>query len=107
MLALVTHPACLDHRPGPGHPERPERLRAVLDAIDAADLPGLRRETAPRATSDQIAAAHDPAYVARLLDLQVAQHESLALDADTVLAAAQETAEQISARLGASTTVEP
>ena len=35
MLAW-THAACLDHDPGTEHPERPARLRAVLDALDRA-----------------------------------------------------------------------
>jgi acetoin utilization deacetylase AcuC-like enzyme len=29
---------CIDHDPGRGHPERPERLMAVRDAVDAAKL---------------------------------------------------------------------
>ena len=31
---LYTHPACLEHDPGRGHPERPARLEAVLAALD-------------------------------------------------------------------------
>ena len=30
MTILYTHPDCLKHIPGQGHPERPERLQAVL-----------------------------------------------------------------------------
>jgi hypothetical protein len=30
---LVTHPACLDHITPPGHPERPDRLRAIDQAL--------------------------------------------------------------------------
>ena len=37
-VTLFTHPDMIDHRPGVGHPERPERLQAVLDALDAAGL---------------------------------------------------------------------
>ena len=38
-VALHTHPDMLDHRPGDGHAERPERLRAVIEALeDDADL---------------------------------------------------------------------
>ena len=44
-VALFTHPDMLAHRPGVGHPESPERLQAVLDALDAADL-GLYRHAA-------------------------------------------------------------
>ena len=35
-VALFTHPDMIGHRPGAGHPERPERLQAVLDALDDA-----------------------------------------------------------------------
>ncbi|MET0271729.1 MAG: histone deacetylase family protein, partial [Phenylobacterium sp.] len=37
-VALYTHMDMLDHRPGERHPERPERLQAVVDALgDASD----------------------------------------------------------------------
>ncbi|MEP7326150.1 MAG: histone deacetylase [Gemmatimonadota bacterium] len=40
MTLVITSPACLKHDPGPGHPETPRRLQAVLER--------LRREaTAP------------------------------------------------------------
>ena len=47
MLAW-THAACLDHDPGTEHPERPARLRAVLDALDRA-YPDLDWREAPMA----------------------------------------------------------
>ena len=37
-IALYTHRDMFDHRPGEHHPERPERLRAVTDALSASDL---------------------------------------------------------------------
>jgi len=50
---LVTHPRCLDHYPGPGHPERPERLAAVLTRLEssglAAEMAQLRAPPAPPA----------------------------------------------------------
>ena len=30
---IYTHPACFEHRPGPHHPESPERLQAVLQVL--------------------------------------------------------------------------
>ncbi len=30
---IYTHAACFEHRPGPHHPELPERLQAVLFAL--------------------------------------------------------------------------
>jgi acetoin utilization deacetylase AcuC-like enzyme len=84
-IALVTHAACLAHDTGPGHPERIDRLRAVLDAIDCAQVPGLIREKAPRASIDQLAAVHDRAHVDALLAIAVPEGEHRALDADTVV----------------------
>jgi acetoin utilization deacetylase AcuC-like enzyme len=61
---LVTHPRCLDHYPGPGHPERPERLAAVLSRLEssglAAELTPLRATPAPPA---RLAAVHGRAYL--------------------------------------------
>ena len=39
--ALITHAACLEHDPGPYHPECPDRLRAVLQALDAPEFATL------------------------------------------------------------------
>ena len=53
--ALITHPACLDHDPGEWHPECPDRLRAVLGALEAEEFAPLLREAAPQATLEQLA----------------------------------------------------
>ena len=39
-IAFVTHPQYLAHDAGFGHPERPERLRAVHDGVARAGLEG-------------------------------------------------------------------
>lgn len=61
-LALYTHPAMLDHTPKSGHPERPERLTAVLDALADSDLDFERREARP-ATNAELERVHAPAFV--------------------------------------------
>ncbi|MBW8785663.1 MAG: histone deacetylase family protein [Novosphingobium sp.] len=86
--ALVTHPACLEHDTGPGHPERADRLRAVLDALATEEFADLRREEAPRATPEQLTRVHDRGYVERLLAVSVPEGRHAALDADTVISAA-------------------
>lgn len=86
-VALVTHPACLAHHTGPGHPERAERLSAVLAALDDVRFAGLLREEAPAAAAEQLGAAHDPGYVARLLAIEVAEGKRVALDPDTIVSA--------------------
>ena len=67
MVALYTHLDMFDHRPGEGHPERPERLRAVVDALnDAADL-DLEPREAPQAEIADLERVHPAAYVQAML----------------------------------------
>ncbi len=62
-VALYTHADMLDHRPGAGHPERPERLSAVVDALsDATDL-DLEPRGAPLAKEADLLRVHRLAYV--------------------------------------------
>jgi acetoin utilization deacetylase AcuC-like enzyme len=79
---LITHPACLDHLTPPGHPERPDRLRAVARALAEDKFPQLIRVEAPRAPLEAIARCHPMEYVAAIRD--AAPTEGLVrLDADT------------------------
>ncbi|GAA0648104.1 histone deacetylase family protein [Brevundimonas lenta] len=82
-VALFTHPDMLSHQPGVGHPERPERLKAVLDAIDDARLDLERRAASEVAVAD-LERLHPAAYVARILDASPSTGLNQ-LDADTVL----------------------
>ena len=84
MTILFTHPDCVAHNPGPGHPERPERLKAVLAALDHADFAALDRREAPLATIEQIGRVHGPGFVASLLE-SVPDQGFVRVDADTVM----------------------
>lgn len=83
-VLLLTHPACLDHWMGEGHPERPDRLRAILDALDADAFASLVRREAPRAEIAALERVHDPDYVRRILS-SVPTEGLYALDPDTAL----------------------
>jgi len=83
--ALFSHPACLDHDVGDWHPERPDRLRAVLAALDAPAFAPLLRETAPRATREQLLLAHPGGYVDAILAICPGPGELVQLDADTAM----------------------
>lgn len=99
-VALFTHPDMTGHRPGAGHPERPERLTAVLDALDDAAL-GRDRRAATEAAIADLERLHPVDYVARLLN--AAPTEGLnALDADTLLSPGSVRA----ARLAAGATID-
>jgi acetoin utilization deacetylase AcuC-like enzyme len=84
MLRLYTHPACLQHDPGPGHVERPARLRAVLQALDHDRYAALDRIEAPPATREQLLRVHGAAHIGEVL-LGAPEGEMLALDPDTVM----------------------
>ena len=81
MIALLANPEQMGHR-AEGHPERPERVGAILDAIKASDLE-LTPEVAPPAPESLITRVHDPSYVA-MLD-QSAEAGGGYLDPDTYI----------------------
>ena len=83
-MRLYTHPACLDHDPGIGHPESPARLRAVLQALDAPPFAAIERVEAPRATREQIERAHGTDYVDGIF-ASAPSHGAARLDPDTVM----------------------
>lgn len=84
MLRLYTHPACLQHDPGPGHAEQPARLRAVLQALDHDRHAALDRIEAPRATREQLLRVHSSEHVDRIL-ASAPQQGTEWLDADTAM----------------------
>ena len=84
-LAFVSHADCGRHDTGWQHPEHVGRLRAVLRAVgrDPALFQAVAHVEARHATADDLALAHDPAYVAAVRAL--AERGGGALDADTVV----------------------
>jgi acetoin utilization deacetylase AcuC-like enzyme len=67
MTTLVlSHPAGLDHLTPPGHPERPDRLRAVDQVLGEQRFDRLTRGEAPEAGLDVVALCHDNHYIDEL-----------------------------------------
>jgi acetoin utilization deacetylase AcuC-like enzyme len=83
--ALITHAACLEHDPGPYHPESPDRLRAVLRALDAPEFSGLIREAAPQATKEQLVRVHPARIVDSILAIRPEVGDIVNIDADTAM----------------------
>ena len=86
-VLLITHPACLDHFMGPHHPESPDRLRAVLAALDAPEFSALQREEAPEATREQLGLVHPESHVENILSIRPEPGQGVALDPDTIMGA--------------------
>jgi acetoin utilization deacetylase AcuC-like enzyme len=80
----IGHPACLDHQTPFGHPERPDRIRAIERALEKERFTSLVREQAPMAEMDSLALAHPEEYIRNLRD--ISPREGLVrIDEDTVM----------------------
>ena len=79
---LVAHSACLCHLTPAGHPERPDRLRAIDRALESERFQMLGRMQAPTAELDAIARCHPMDYIAALRDATPKQG-MVRLDPDT------------------------
>lgn len=63
-VLIFTHPDIVRHDNGPSHPERPERLKAVLEALEPLRL---ERRAAVEATEEELIAVHPRRYLERLI----------------------------------------
>jgi len=59
---LYTHPVYLEHLTPPGHPERPDRLRAIARVLDDEAFDALDRVEAPMGDAATILYAHPAAF---------------------------------------------
>ena len=82
---LISHPSFLAHDPGEYHPERPDRLRAVLAGLDEAAIAHLVPVTAPAATIEQLTRVHPLEYVEAILAVRPPAGELVQIDADTIM----------------------
>jgi acetoin utilization deacetylase AcuC-like enzyme len=65
---LLSHPASLNHLTPAGHPERPDRLRAIEHALEDEKFQLLARELAPAADFEAITRVHPLEYVEGIRD---------------------------------------
>jgi acetoin utilization deacetylase AcuC-like enzyme len=81
---LISHPAFLEHLTPLGHPERPDRLRAIERALEAEKFQTLARSQAPLASLETVALCHPMEYIVAVRE--AAPREGLIqLDADTAM----------------------
>ena len=83
--AYITHTDCLRHEMGAGHPESPDRLRAVNEFIAKSGLLEVVRSLeAPLADARDLKRVHDAAYVNLIYENAPSQGH-LQLDPDTAM----------------------
>lgn len=84
---LIYHSFCLEHDPGPGHPERPARLTAICDLLEGHGIFSRVELVNPdEAPTELITAVHDPEYVRTVAEM--ASRGGGYLDMDTGLSRA-------------------
>src|SRR4030088_2973666 len=81
---FITHPACLNHLTPAGHPERPDRLRVLGQALEAEQFQHLARMEAPAAPFEAIALCHPLDYIKEIAAASP-QQGLVRLDADTTM----------------------
>jgi acetoin utilization deacetylase AcuC-like enzyme len=85
-VPVLFHAACQRHDPGPGHPERPERIAAVLEALRTPDMAPVVEWCEARPAAREVIERVHPARYLDGLD-QLARGGGGVLDADTVMSA--------------------
>jgi acetoin utilization deacetylase AcuC-like enzyme len=84
---LYSHPDVALHDMGPGHPERPDRVRALLERLDGPQFTALVRRPAPEVTREAVERAHPAAYLDMLLECRPQGDALVRLDPDTAMSA--------------------
>jgi acetoin utilization deacetylase AcuC-like enzyme len=79
---LITHPSSYNHLTPLGHPERPDRLRAIEQVLEQERFQNLAREQAPAAPFEILALCHPLEYVEQIREA-TPQQGMVRLDADT------------------------
>src|SRR6476619_470134 len=70
MTTLVlTHAASFGHLTPPGHPERPDRIRASEEVLTGDRFRNLTRGEAPEGSLDSVALCHNEHYIGELRHL--------------------------------------
>ncbi|MCL4766051.1 MAG: histone deacetylase family protein [Hyphomicrobiaceae bacterium] len=85
---LITHPSFVDHDTGYGHPERPDRMRAIDKVLAHEMFKDVKRAEAPlrEDVEERIGLAHPRTYIEAIKAARPAEGEDpVRLDPDTVL----------------------
>jgi acetoin utilization deacetylase AcuC-like enzyme len=83
--ALVYDEVYRKHETGPGHPERPERVAAVMEGIAKAEVAGRVLKIAPRMAEEQAIVACHPAKYLELVRSDVATGRRQLSTGDTAI----------------------
>jgi len=84
-LWYYTHADCLQHEMQPGHPERPDRLRAIARHLQESGLlADLQQQQAEEIAAAELSGVHESAYL-EALQAMVPEEGLVAVDPDTTM----------------------
>ncbi len=81
---LICDPRFEDHKPGPRHPEGPDRVRVMMEGLGEVQHPPWEREPPRKASESEILSVHESHYLERVREASAWEKP---LDADTRLSA--------------------
>lgn len=84
MTIFYSHPSCLDHNMGEGHPERPARIETLESVFKGKEFASLERKEADKADLSQIGLMHPNHYIEHILG-SIPLEGKVWLDSDTCL----------------------
>ena len=81
---IVKHETYMKHVMDPGHPESPERLRAIYQMLEEKEMKGHFELVKPReATREELLAIHSPDYIDLVASTAGKSHYRLDMDTST------------------------
>lgn len=85
LTAYISHPDCMLHNMGEGHPECPQRLTAIRDQLTASQLIDTLQEIeAPEVDDMQLARIH-PSHYVEMIEASLPLTGTVRLDPDTAM----------------------
>lgn len=84
VTRLYSHPIYLEHLTPPGHPERPDRLRALNKVLEDSTFDALDRVQAPMGDETTILYAHPQTFIERVRDT-IPEEGLTRVDSDTTV----------------------
>ena len=81
---FYTHPIYLEHLTPPGHPERPDRLRAIERVLDDEAFADLDRQLSPMGQEDSVLLAHPEHHLEKVRQA-IPQEGLRSVDSDTTV----------------------
>lgn len=84
-IAIISHPDCIMHEAGLGHPEQPDRVKTIQTALERYPFQApVSWHEAPLASHEQLCSVHDKQFVDWIYSISPST-DVVSIDEDTVM----------------------